>query len=519
VTIPVILSLDARKARDLRMSRVPRLLSGHNLASLSLTQAESFLVSQIDAVLSETDLAFVSGLSPQQVAAMLDRLARAGVVDFPHEPKPQPSRPPARAPSAPSHTPPRRPQGAPYDPAELDEQVDLDVEKKKRILDLYYRLDDLTYYQLLNVATDVEKKQVKSAYYALAPEFHPDKHFRKNLGSFKAKIEAVFGRITLAHDTLANAQRRKEYDEYLATTASNRAMSAALEQPGDELAIIEAALKQAAAAAVAKNAAPAAPANGARVAPVVPSAPPVSADEALRLRREALARKLTGGRRTAPNPAALRATPPVRPPEMDPEIAARAAEALRVRHEAAVADAKRQQVHRYIDAGKAAMERNDFAAGANAFRIAASLEPDDEKVQAVCKEAMQRAAVALADGYRKQAAYEEGQERWAEAALSYSKVCSGSPDDAHAHERVAYATLRSSNNVRRAVEFARRAVELAPKSPEFRVTLARAYAAAGLGKSCHGELDRALTLAQGNARVQAMVAQARALAPKDGKLS
>ena len=495
------------------MSRVPRLLSEHNLASLSLTQAEAFLVSQIDAVLSETDLAFVSGLPPPQVAATLDRLARAGVVDFPHEPR----RPEARPERPPGVAQARR--SSPYDPAELDEAVDLDIEKKRRILDLFYRLDDLTYYQLLNVTTAVEKKQVKSAYYALAPEFHPDKHFRKNLGSFKAKIETLFGRITLAHDTLANAQRRKEYDEYLSTQASNRAMSAALEQPADDLAIIEAALKQAAAAAVGRSVPPA-PSNGVRVAPAPSASPPVSPDEALRLRREALARKLTGGgRRTASNPASLRATPPVRPPEMDPEIAARAAEALRLRHEAAVADARRQQVQRYIDAGRAAMENKDFAAGANAYRIAASLEPDDEKVQTVCGDAMKIAATALADGYRKQAAYEESQDRWAEAALSYSKVCSGCPDDAHAHERVAYATLRSSNNVRRAVEFARKGVELAPKSPEFRVTLARAYAAAGLGKSCHGELDRALELAQGNSRVQAMVAQARTLATKDGKVS
>lgn len=473
------------------MTRVPRLLSTTKLASLSLTQAESFLVSRIDAVLSETDLAFVSGLSPEQVAATLDRLQRAGVIDFATGDEPPPL----------------------YDPGELHEAVELDFDKKRRILDIFYRLEDLSYYELLGVAEDVEKKALKSAYYALAPEFHPDKYFRKNLGAFKAKIEAIFARMTLAHDVLASAQRRKEYDEYLATTVKNRAMSAVLDQQPADIAAIEAALKRAAAEAVAANryeaVVPQPPPSGPR-APM-PSAPPVSADEALRLRREALARKLTGGqRRTAPSPASIRATPPVRPPEMDPEIAARAAEALRLRHEAAIADARRQQVQRYIEAGRAAMDRGDFAAGANSYRIAASLEPDDEKVQAVCNEAMKLAATALADGYRKQAAYEESQERWAEAALSYSKVCAGRPDDALAHERVAYVTLKSSSNVRRAVEFARKAVELAPKMPEIRITLARAYAAAGLEKSSSGELDRAHELAAGNPRVQALVAQARA---------
>jgi tetratricopeptide (TPR) repeat protein len=245
--------------------------------------------------------------------------------------------------------------------------------------------------------------------------------------------------------------------------------------------------------------------------------PSMSADEALRLRREALARKLTGGRRTAPTPVQRPITPPVRTPEMDAEIAARAAEALRQRHEAAIAEARRGQLRRYLETGKAALDKQDYAGAANAYRIAASLEPDDPAVQATCSEAMRLAAAALADGYWKQAVYEEGQERWAEAALSYSKVCAGRPDDAAAHERVAFATLKSSTNIRRAVEFARKAVELSPRAPEMRVTLARAYAAAGLEKSKQGELDRALELAGDNTRIQGLVAQVRTLAAKDGK--
>src|SRR5262249_13125308 len=124
-------------------------------------------------------------------------------------------------------------------------------------------------------------------------------------------------------------------------------------------------------------------------------------------------------------------------------------------------------------------------------------------------DALQKVAVANADGYWKQALYEEGQERWAEAALSYSKVCTGKPDSAQAHERVAHATLKSSGNARRAVDFARRAIELDPKRPEYRVTLARAYAAAGLEKSANSELERALELAPKDPKVQALVASAR----------
>ena len=47
-----------------------------------------------------------------------------------------------------------------------------------------------------------DKKAIKDAYYVLAAEYHPDRYFRKRLGTFKSKMEAVFNRLTVAHDTL-----------------------------------------------------------------------------------------------------------------------------------------------------------------------------------------------------------------------------------------------------------------------------------------------------------------------------
>ncbi|HTN89031.1 MAG TPA: J domain-containing protein, partial [Sorangium sp.] len=125
-----------------------------------------------------------------------------------------------------------------YDPAELDEPVELTSERKRRILDLYYRLEDLSYYALLGVSDQADKKQIKSAYYLLAPEFHPDTYFRKQLGSYKQKIEAIFTRITLAHDTLTSRQRRAEYDTYLEQSHKNRAMAALIEQTPRDIATI-----------------------------------------------------------------------------------------------------------------------------------------------------------------------------------------------------------------------------------------------------------------------------------------
>src|SRR5262249_24087591 len=61
---------------------------------------------------------------------------------------------------------------------------------------------------------------------------------------------------------------------------------------------------------------------------------------------------------------------------------------------------------------------------------------------------------------------------------------------------------------------ARKAVELDPGSALFRLTLARTYGTAGLYASFHGELDRALALAPGEPRVEAIGSRLPSLAPE-----
>jgi tetratricopeptide (TPR) repeat protein len=513
--------------------RVPRLKPGCDIKSLPLSPAEGFLFSRIDAATNERDLALMTGLSPADVAAAIDRLALLGAID-PGGPAPAAAaslRAPASAgapPVAPPVTPARSDPpttrvvietasgSSPllYDPAELDEVVEIDADKKRRILDLFYRLDDLTYYEVLDVDPQADKKRIKSAYYAMAPEFHPDRFFRKALGSYKAKIEAVFNRVTIAHDVLTAKDRRAEYDEYLAQTQKNRAMAAIIEQTPRDVARIQAAVDVAVTAPssgrgspgrYASEPAPTLPASEPPAAGVRPSVEPapLSAD-AVRSRRETLARKLSGSMRRPP-PAII---------EPDFETQQRMADTLIANHEARVDEARRAQLQRHLDQGKAMLAQQQFAAAANAYRIAASLAPDDRTVQATCAEAVRLADAALADGYLKQAQYEESQDRWSEAALSYSKVCNGRPGNAAAHERVAFTTLKSSANVRRAVEFARRAVELDAKTPQFRVTLASAYLAAGLEKSALGEIERALELAPGDPKIKDLAQQIRVQAQK-----
>lgn len=127
------------------------------------------------------------------------------------------------------HPPPSSDEAlALYDPSELDEDCDLPADRRRRVLDTFYRIEDLDYYALLGVSRDATKKAIKDAYYRLASEYHPDRYFRKNLGSFKQKMEVVFTRITLASDTLTRKQLREEYDAYLSSREATQQLEDSL---------------------------------------------------------------------------------------------------------------------------------------------------------------------------------------------------------------------------------------------------------------------------------------------------
>lgn len=102
-----------------------------------------------------------------------------------------------------------------FDPLELDQEVEIDLEKRKQILYYHYHLQRVTFYDLFQVPRVADARGLRKAYFKLSKEFHPDLYFRKELGSFRRKVEEIFQWLSKAYALLTDDGQRKEYDALL----------------------------------------------------------------------------------------------------------------------------------------------------------------------------------------------------------------------------------------------------------------------------------------------------------------
>jgi curved DNA-binding protein CbpA len=486
---------------------MPRPVDGIDMRRLPIGPEEAFVLSRVDGRSSEAEIAAATGLDAARVRTTLTRLVELGAVQFGpvDQPGPHPeaerssipgtrlTRPAVEAHSEDSGAPSQHhPAAALYDPGELDEDVDIDLPRRRRILDTYYRLDTLTHYELLGIARSADKKEVKQAYYQSVGLFHPDKYFGKQVGSFKAKLERLFARLTEAHDVLTKTKSREEYDHYLATQRKNESFERLLSDERARAAEIEHAQQQIEAAArVAERASHAPPSRSMSPVPSRPLDPEA--------RKRALARKL--GVSTPPERAAA--------PSLDKaQLKEYVADELRRRYEQRIELAREKQVEHYVAVAEQALQEKNVASAANALRVAASLAPDDAELAARLEQVQQQVNVELSQSYLEQALYEQRSGRLIEAALSYQRAARGKPD-ARLYERAASCLLEGKGDLRRAGELARKAVSLAPSQPDPRITLARVYLGAGMRESALKEFERAAELSPGDDTIKDWIKRVR----------
>ncbi|HEY4104251.1 MAG TPA: DnaJ domain-containing protein, partial [Polyangiaceae bacterium] len=487
---------------DSRITEVgtPQLVVGVNVRALPIGPEEAFVLSRIDGVSSEADLAAATNLQLDTVARIVRRLCELGAVTLDAGPRAAEIRP-FRATPTPTRSGAYRigpitetqearaslhPAAAVENAAELAEVVDLEREQKLHLLELYARLESASHYELLGIEPLANDKAVRAAYYELVRLYHPDRFFGKNLGSYKPKLAKLFARITDAYEALHHIESRAEYDKYLRARRRTLDFERAFFNQQKQAAEVANALAQIEHAAQAGSPPIAPPANtqASSVAPRSGAtlrhslAPPSDAE-----RRRTLARKL--GLPSAPPPRVSSAPPP--------SASAHAAEELKRRYDQRRERARVEQHDHYVALAEDALGRGDLATAANALRIACSIAPENTELAARLGELENRAAAELWEAYVERGKYAAFEGRHAEAAESFERAAIGHPSATH-FERAAFHLLEAGGDAKRAVQLGKQAVALAPHHGKCRLTLAQAYFAGKMRESGLAELERARAL-------------------------
>lgn len=383
--------------------------------------------------------------------------------------------------------------------AALSEEVDIDETARRKILAIHRDLARLDHYALLGVDRTADRKAIKSAYYDAAALFHPDCYFRKRLGSFKPRLEGIFSRITVAHDTLSDSDKREEYDAYLRTRDRARSIETALSDAAVEAERVQSVVLREAGMEVQE----APPGAGVSRGPALQesNAPGPTVDATVR--RDAFARRLLGGRgRSSSQPP----TPPqaaVSPPAL--LSTAEAMAHLKQRYEQRVATVRLAHARQYVARGEASLASGDAVSAANALRVAVGLTPGNADLERKAVDAQGRAEALLRDAYARQAGYEEKTGQFAEAARSWARICEIASGDAEAHERTATALAKAGGDLREAVRYAERACLLDPNDAHRRMALVNVYIAAGLTDKAQQEVATALQLSPSDGTILAMM--------------
>jgi len=96
----------------------------------------------------------------------------------------------------------------------------------------YESLENQNYYETLGIQKGATREEIRRAYFRLAKDYHPDRHFQTGLENLTPMLEALFRRITEAYDTLLMESKRNEYDAGLVMgKTKNRAQDPADPSP------------------------------------------------------------------------------------------------------------------------------------------------------------------------------------------------------------------------------------------------------------------------------------------------
>lgn len=433
----------------------------------------------------------------------------------------------------------------------------LTPEERRRIETFLVRAESSDFYKLLGVSRRADRAEIRSAYFGLAKEFHPDAYYGREIGEARHRLERIFRQITRAYEVLSRTKSRREYDEYLkgqAVLHGQEEEEQAWQQEEERRQTPYGAKATSAARDAARARAEAAEAaeteeSGAAPADAIPAeTSPAETSPAEASPVEATAGAPSGGKPpeapagTGPGPAPdwkveppppagktlpvagtpppARETPPPAAGASPPVARSSAAENWRRLRMAKQLAAMLRRPH--AEPPRSEKRGSDYLADAEAAakdaewgRVFGLLEAAEklglsEAEQGRLAELRERSSRELARISFNQAKFSESTGDLAGALEHVERACRYGTDNAECWDAAARLGLRLGRELHRARDAALKAIQLAPQTIGYRITLIRVYLAAGLVKNARREAEAALAIKPDDKQVKALLAEARA---------
>lgn len=314
---------------------------------------------------------------------------------------------------------------------------------RRQIREFAKLLPELNYYEVLGVPRDASAEAIRDGFFERSKRFHPDRHFRKDVGKYGPVLHEIFKRVAVAHDVLRDPETRTKYDASL-----ERAERAAGRREEGEIA-------------------------HAAGAPEAPAATPATEAE--------------------------------RKPRRRP-LSARARPAFALRALERYVALGREKAARLFAEAEAHKARADWARAASSLHMALAHDPRNPRYTAALEEVLPRANEQRVESLLGKVEALLGAGARAEAVELLGQAADLRPTDAELADRVARLLLDLHADPERARMFAQRAVDLDDTRAGFCKTLGRALRDAGQLDEARHQFERVVVLDPKDKEVKAELA-------------
>ncbi|MFO8055901.1 MAG: DnaJ domain-containing protein, partial [bacterium] len=200
---------------------IPVVCEGVEIMNLDIGPEEGFLISRIDGRTDLESLAYTSGMGRDKTMGIIRDLQEKNVIVFRGGEEKEKPAPDAADVEVSEDL---------YDLAELKKVLKKPLpqgEEFKRIVEsIFVNLENLSYYELLNVDRGARPEKIKKAYLKGTKLFHPDRYYRNADKEFKGKLQEIFKQLNKGYRELLDPDVRREYDLKLETEEEEEIMVA-----------------------------------------------------------------------------------------------------------------------------------------------------------------------------------------------------------------------------------------------------------------------------------------------------